>query len=161
MQPFVVEDVAFYVWLNVAVLVLLEGRMQHTSRWQNCHRKNCRCSPCFAGRSYATLTHPSHFPPKRPSCSPCFAGRSYATKNDHLDITQGRRTNVAVLVLLEGRMQHYWANRERILERQVAVLVLLEGRMQLQSLFGFRTEIIKLQSLFLWNPLCKSVLLTV
>ncbi len=86
------------------------------------------CSPCFAGRSYATAQEVAEAI-RNWSCSPCFAGRSYATEEPvfltpfserqlqslfcwkvvcnlgwHLP-GQGEILKVAVLVLLEGRMQ--------------------------------------------------------
>ena len=64
--------------LGVAVLVLLEGRMQQNAGTDEYPHYDYCCSPCFAGRSYATVFHKSE---------------------KFIDFY------VAVLVLLEGRMQ--------------------------------------------------------
>ncbi len=115
----------------VAVLVLLEGRMQHGQsrklrehprRLQSlfcwkvvCNSTRCHgsrsatwpcCNPCFAGRSYATSSASSRQTGVSWICSPCFAGRSYATVRGPACRMPG--CCVAVLVLLEGRMQRNW-----------------------------------------------------
>jgi len=189
---------------NVAVLVLLEGRMQLALVWRRamslttlqslfCWKVVCnstasvsiqaissRCSPCFAGRSYATSSLSTRSQTWS-SCSPCFAGRSYATRIDapkmSLDTrgcspcfagrsyaTRARSADpvlaapdVAVLVLLEGRMQLRTAKKRYDAAVEVAVLVLLEGRMQRDCLAAQQAlKDLALQSLFCWKVVCNA-----
>jgi len=112
---------------KVAVLVLLEGRMQLYEEI-DAGIYDSELQSLFCWKVVCNMTPSSPFLQAQPRCSPCFAGRSYATVYD-LDLAK-RITQVAVLVLLEGRMQPGMAKSISSIPTSVAVLVLLEGRMQ-------------------------------
>jgi len=122
--------------IPVAVLVLLEGRMQRYAR----------------GIGYITG-------PSLVAVLVLLEGRMQL--DGRRSFHQPGALPVAVLVLLEGRMQLMSADRQTRRPTGVAVLVLLEGRMQLGNSKAHLEWLKELQSLFCWKVVCNDIKLSV